>query len=295
MNAKKIAALVLLLLSAVSCSRGSFEWLDNIEDAQKIAAETGRSVLVNFTGSDWCSWCKQLEAEVFGTDYWQKSAPEHFVMVSLDFPQEQQQSEETRAYNQAQSEKYFVRGFPTIMILDSDGAPLAQTGYQQGGAEAYMEHVLSFLSRAGERDALLSELAAAEVSSEQLAILEKLVNLTGEWGVGAFYPDFKTRIIALDADNAYGLKEKYELDLEIARLAREHSTQDDLSGFKTALLNLEKNYRSAESRQLIYYYLAIVARQEEDEPEMKQRLRQARDFAPESALGKQIATILEQL
>ena len=34
---------------------------------QKIAQQEDKDILVNFTGSDWCSWCVRLSREVFET------------------------------------------------------------------------------------------------------------------------------------------------------------------------------------------------------------------------------------
>ena len=33
-------------------------WLVKIEDAYAESKKTGKPILANFTGSDWCGWCK---------------------------------------------------------------------------------------------------------------------------------------------------------------------------------------------------------------------------------------------
>lgn len=43
--------------------------------------------------------------------------------------------------NQQLAQKYGVRGFPTVLLLDENGEVLARTGYQRGGAESYVEHL----------------------------------------------------------------------------------------------------------------------------------------------------------
>ena len=40
-------------------------WMTDFDAARKVAAEQKKDLLVDFSGSDWCGWCKKLDAEVF--------------------------------------------------------------------------------------------------------------------------------------------------------------------------------------------------------------------------------------
>jgi thiol:disulfide interchange protein len=40
------------------------EWLTNYQQALNTAQKENKQVFVNFTGSDWCIWCKRLNKEV---------------------------------------------------------------------------------------------------------------------------------------------------------------------------------------------------------------------------------------
>ena len=40
-------------------------WVTDYEEAFVKARNENKHVLINFTGSDWCGWCKKLEREVF--------------------------------------------------------------------------------------------------------------------------------------------------------------------------------------------------------------------------------------
>ena len=57
----------------------------------------------------------------------------------LDFPQKKKLSAKVRKQNEALSKKYEVEGFPTVILLDSEGNLAGTTGYQPGGPEAYVE------------------------------------------------------------------------------------------------------------------------------------------------------------
>ena len=66
-------------------------------------------------------------------------------MVMIDFPQNTPQSQETAYYNRQLAQKFNVQGFPTIVLLDSNGKVITYTGYQEGGAKSYVQHIKSFL------------------------------------------------------------------------------------------------------------------------------------------------------
>ena len=92
-NLKQISAFfVLFILLFTSCNNGQsasadgLNWENNLENAIQQAKKENKAVLVNFTGSDWCSWCKRLSAEVFQQKEFEDYAKENLVLVMLDFP-----------------------------------------------------------------------------------------------------------------------------------------------------------------------------------------------------------------
>jgi thioredoxin-related protein len=80
---------------------------------------------MNFTGSNWCGFCKKLKAEVFNTDVFKKSVPEHFLLVELDFPKPNELPKETQKQNEEWMIKFYVQGFPTVVVVDVKGRPVA--------------------------------------------------------------------------------------------------------------------------------------------------------------------------
>jgi len=116
-------------------------WLEDFEAARAIAASLRRPMLLDFTGSDWCTWCKRLDAEVFGTDEFQKFAAQNLVLVKLDFPRQKQLSAELKRQNDALAAKFGVRGYPTVIVLSPDGAKRGQLGYQEGGPGPFIQAV----------------------------------------------------------------------------------------------------------------------------------------------------------
>ena len=140
---------IITVILTLGCSNtpasDSLKWNTNMEEAMQIAKKENKAVLVNFTGSDWCKWCFKLNDEVFSQAEFEKYAQENLVLVKLDFPRSIPQTNATKQYNQTLAQKYGIQGFPTILIMDNTGKLLAKTGYQQGGAVNYVNHIQSFL------------------------------------------------------------------------------------------------------------------------------------------------------
>ena len=139
--------IIILLLSSLGCGNkeDSLKWYDNLDQAEAVAQKEGKPILVNFTGSDWCIWCKRLSNEVFSKDAFVSYAKENLILVKIDFPENIPQSAETKFYNNQLAQRFGVQGYPTIVLLNSSGSVLGVTGYQPGGAEAYIQHLKSYL------------------------------------------------------------------------------------------------------------------------------------------------------
>ncbi|MFU8847383.1 MAG: thioredoxin family protein [Opitutales bacterium] len=121
-------------------------WMTDLEAAKAIAKAENKPMLVDFTGSDWCMWCIRLDEEVFSKQAFKDFAKENLILVEIDFPRKKTQSDELKEKNQALAQKYGIRGFPTILILDAEGKVIERTGYRRGGPEKYVEHLQGILA-----------------------------------------------------------------------------------------------------------------------------------------------------
>lgn len=130
-----------LFLSASVTALGAEGWMTDFKAAKEKAAETGKPMLLDFTGSDWCGWCIKLDEEVFSKSAFQEYADSELVLVEIDFPRGKEQSAALKEQNKALAEKYEVRGFPSIVLLSPEGELMSRTGYRPGGAEAYVAHL----------------------------------------------------------------------------------------------------------------------------------------------------------
>jgi thiol:disulfide interchange protein len=93
-------------------------WSTDLEAAFEKAKETKMPVLVEFTGSDWCPPCKAMRKNVFSKKEFVDKASEKFILVELDFPRG---NPEVKKKNQPYAKKYEIRGYPTVILFDSNG------------------------------------------------------------------------------------------------------------------------------------------------------------------------------
>ncbi len=148
---KFIVLPVLFMLILAGCSNSgtsdNLNWKTDLNEALATAKKENKAVLVDFTGSDWCIWCKRLSDEVFSKSEFEDFAEKNLILVKIDFPKNIEQSNATKYYNQQLADLYGVEGFPTVILLDKNGRGLLKTGYIQGGAENYIMQLKQYMVR----------------------------------------------------------------------------------------------------------------------------------------------------
>lgn len=116
--------LLLPVVPALVLSATAAEWGNNYEQALAAARQQGKTVLVDFTGSDWCHYCMRLRADVLDHPAFAAWAKEHFVLLEVDMPENPNFDRKLREQNSRLCAQYKVDAFPTLLVLDSAGNPL---------------------------------------------------------------------------------------------------------------------------------------------------------------------------
>ena len=120
-------------------------WATNLPSALTQAKAENKIVLLDFTGSDWCSWCIKFDDDVLSKPEFAAYAKTNLVMVMLDFPQSKPQSDELKKSNQELQKKFKIEGFPTYVALNPDGKEIGrQVGYLSGGPQAFIAELEKF-------------------------------------------------------------------------------------------------------------------------------------------------------
>ena len=147
MTHKFILIMMLILISSTTVFSQEITWYENYEEAKTVVQDSGKTLLINFTGSDWCSWCIKLKDEVFNKESFNKYAKENLVLMIADFPKRKVLANEIKIQNQQLASKFGVRGFPTVVLLNSELEVIGITGYQEGGENNYVKHLKAIISK----------------------------------------------------------------------------------------------------------------------------------------------------
>lgn len=297
--ATTMTALCLLTAPAFAGGEG---WTHDYEAAKTQAAEEGKDLLLDFTGSDWCGWCIKLVNEVFSKDDFKAYADKNLVLVELDFPRDKSKvSEETRAQNETLKEAFAIRGYPTIYLTDGTGKPYARTGYQAGGPEAYIAHLEELKQVRVERD---EHLAAADKAEgiEKAKHLFAAMQVLGDDMATQHYKDTVAEIIELDADGEAGLKKHYE-ELVIAkeqRKAIEQAMRSARNDGKGAIAKLDELIAKEDTLTAVKQEALAMKSQIQmfvlnDKDTAKATLIQAIEIDPESEMAEQLKAALKRV
>ncbi len=119
-------------------------WLVNVDEAYALSKETGKPILANFTGSDWCGWCKKLTRDVFIHDDFKNWADENVILLELDFPRRKTLPDEIRKQNAGLQRAFSVRGYPTIWVFDLDKDDKGRFQISAHGSTGYAKNSSQF-------------------------------------------------------------------------------------------------------------------------------------------------------
>jgi thioredoxin-related protein len=134
-----LAAALLLGVPAFAGDTTESAWIQDFGKAQAKAAAEKKDLLIDFTGSDWCIWCKRLDTEVFSAGDFEKKIQEQFVLVKLDFPHDEKLvTPEIKKQNDGLMGRYGVKGFPTLFLTD---AKAVREGRLRAGRSREVPHL----------------------------------------------------------------------------------------------------------------------------------------------------------
>lgn len=158
-------------------------WLTDYNQAVKLSKKTGKPILADFTGSDWCGWCIKLNKEVFSTSEFKKWAAKKVILLELDFPNQKPQSEALKKQNKGLQEKYKIEGYPTILFLSPKGTKLGESGYEAGGPSVWTKNADKILAAAKQtvsKTQTLNGNAYEPVNGEDLPVVKKTLYATND-------------------------------------------------------------------------------------------------------------------
>ena len=145
---KKILVIAFLTLTSMSIqAQKELTWHTDMSKATDISIKENKPMFLFFTGSDWCGWCIRLQKEVFKTPEFIKWAKDNVVLVELDFPRKNEQTDAVKMQNAQLQQQLQVRGYPTVWFVSAaktadakvNLTALGSTGYVAGGPQAWLD------------------------------------------------------------------------------------------------------------------------------------------------------------
>lgn len=205
-------------LYAAQDAKKSIQWQTSFETAVAESKSTKKPILLLFTGGSWCPACVLLEKEVLSTQEFADATAKEFIFVKLIFPKSGANSDDPRtlAQNNQLADRFYVRGYPTIVVLDPEQKQIGSTGYRPGGPTPYITHLLKMVKEYTSYKQQMQNVGTQKFSGGQLKhLLDKARSLE-------FYGDINEIIrIGMESDQkAYFQIERYRL------MAKEKALQE---------------------------------------------------------------------
>lgn len=150
MTFKRFTILAMLFINFSAFSQNDYKaasegWLVNIDEAYVQSQQTGKPILANFTGSDWCGWCKKLVRDVFSKPEFKTWADKNVILLELDFPRSFKLPENIQQQNASLQQAFGVRGYPTIWVFYlNKGDDNSNFNIEALGKTGYMASVSDF-------------------------------------------------------------------------------------------------------------------------------------------------------
>lgn len=119
-------------------------WLVSLDEAYALSQKTGKPILANFTGSDWCGWCKKLTASVFSKKEFQDWAAKNVILLELDFPRRKMLPDAIRQQNASLQQAFKITGYPTVWVFGLDKDSAGQWQIDAYGKTGYADTPVKF-------------------------------------------------------------------------------------------------------------------------------------------------------
>lgn len=105
----------------------SLNWSSSYKEALKKSKKEKKPILVYFKGSDWCGPCKVIDVQLFNSERFRELSENTLVLLEVDIPRRLDLlPADKMKENNFLKNKYKIKSFPTLLIIDSKGKVLAE-------------------------------------------------------------------------------------------------------------------------------------------------------------------------
>jgi thioredoxin-related protein len=154
-NMKKTLLIFTFLFSGFIAESQELKWYTDMSVATDLAIKENKPMFLFFTGSDWCGWCIRLQNEVFKTSEFIKWASNDVILVEIDFPRKNEQTDAVKMQNAQLQQQLQVRGYPTVWFVSATKTAdakvnlnaLGSSGYLAGGPQVWLENANQIIKK----------------------------------------------------------------------------------------------------------------------------------------------------
>lgn len=274
------------------------KWHTRYNPAVKEAKETNRKLLIVFTASAWVDICKVFEKDILSQEEFHGPISQAYVLLKLEFPRENRMERKIATEYQLLKDAYRVRGFPTVIVTDTEGRPFGMNGYQPITAAQYGGIMLAMLKGCEVRDRAFAEAEKLKDLEKAKKLVEGLPNLPGNLSA-RYYRNQMEEVIELDPQNETGKIETYRAQIddvdysaEMQRLATDVRYGEMLE--LTEEFIREQKLEGSRLQKVLLNKVNVQQRQK-NTAGVIQTLLEVVDVDPESQYGKMARQQLDQM
>lgn len=129
---------------------GRIQWCEDYSQARQFATKSSKPILLLFTGSGWCPACMKLERQVLSNPQFAQAVKDKFIFVKLDFTDNSPEGISSSP-NKPLLDRFGIKSFPTIVVLDPNGQRLFDVPYRTGGPQTYAQELIQKLNQSSGR------------------------------------------------------------------------------------------------------------------------------------------------
>lgn len=273
-------------------------WLTNFDEAKALAAKENKDLLIEFTCSDGSDEAARLRREILRDKAFTDEAFKRYVLVAVDLPFDKVLREPQLSQNRHLHQEYCIEDYPVVLLADAKGQPYAALGYAAGGTKKWLERADASRLMKEARDKAFDE-AGKAAGADRAKLLDAELTRLFKSGLKGGYGEVWKEIQKLDADNAAGLKQKYQ-QMETVKVF--DGILDDLNedGDPDAALArldalLARNPNALMKQQILKLKGQVLLNDKNDRVAALGALKAARSAAPDSPHNAQITKEIDYI
>ncbi|HQC27181.1 MAG TPA: thioredoxin family protein [Treponemataceae bacterium] len=288
---------IILLLIACSSTPTEAHWLYDYEEAQGLAEQENKNILLFFVGSDWDEVSIALSSDVFPSKPFLSKIASKYILVQLDFPQDEDLITEEQFYrNYDVANRFALEGIPSAVLTTKEGYVIdTYSGVLDAEkASDFINQIQKSKKKSTTIISTVKKMDKAEGPKKAKLVDTILNQLNSDYTY--LHSELIAQIPEHDPDNTTKLHEKYLLQLTYPK-SMEALYAGDYENAIQMLVEVAENKKiSKKDSQEAYYTAAYLNAQMELEDELTiAYLQLAYDIDPESEIAQNVQQIISMI